>query len=284
MSRTVYVNGQFVDEKEATVSIFDRGFLFSDAIYEVSAILNGKLVDNDAHLARMNRSLKELEIIPPVSEEQLVEIQHALIERNEVQEGLIYWQISRGADSDRSFLFPAEDVPSSLVMFTQKHELINHPKVQTGLSVVAYDDIRWKRRDIKTTQLLSSSMAKQYAKNTGFDDAWLVEDGFVTEGSSNNAHIVVDGTIITRPLSTDILHGITRKATLELAERENIIIEERPFTIAEALEADEAFITSASMFVMPVTRINKVEIGNGTPGPITKKLREIYLEMALGLD
>lgn len=281
MSRTVYVNGQFVDEKEATVSIFDRGFLFSDAIYEVSAILNGKLVDNDAHLARMNRSLKELEIIPPVSEEQLVEIQHALIERNEVQEGLIYWQISRGADSDRSFLFPAEDVPSSLVMFTQKHELINHPKVQTGLSVVAYDDIRWKRRDIKTTQLLSSSMAKQYAKNTGFDDAWLVEDGFVTEGSSNNAHIVVDGTIITRPLSTDILHGITRKATLELAERENITIEERPFTIAEALESDEAFITSASMFVMPVTRINKVEINDGTPGPITKKLREIYLEMAL---
>ena len=229
----------------------------------------------------MNRSLKELEITPPVSDEQLVEIQHALIERNEVQEGLIYWQISRGADSDRSFLFPAEDVPSSLVMFTQKHELINHPKVQTGLSVVAYDDIRWKRRDIKTTQLLSSSMAKQYAKNTGFDDAWLVEDGFVTEGSSNNAHIVVDGTIITRPLSTDILHGITRKATLELAERENITIEERPFTIAEALESDEAFITSASMFVMPVTRINKVEINDGTPGPITKKLREIYLEMAL---
>ena len=281
MSRIVYVGGKFVDEKDAVVSIFDRGYLFSDAIYEVSAILNGKLVDNNAHLVRLQRSLKELEMTSPVSMEELVEIQQTLIQKNEVDEGIIYWQISRGAADDRSFLFPPKDTVPTLVMFTQKISILNTPKSKKGISIVAFDDIRWKRRDIKTTQLLSSSWAKQMAINNGYDDAWMVEDGFVTEGSSNNAFILKDGKIITRPLSNQILHGITRKAVIELAKQENIEIEERLFTIAEALEADEAFSTSASTFVLPVVKINGEEIGTGKPGEISIKLREIYLRMAL---
>ena len=282
MTRTVYVNGRFVDEKEATVSVFDRGFLFADAIYEVAAVLGGRLVDNEAHISRMYRSLSELEIESPYSTEEFLRIQQELIQRNELQEGLVYWQISRGADSDRSFFFSNEALTPTVVMFTQQLSIVDNPYVSKGLSVVTYDDIRWKRRDIKTTQLLSSSMAKQLARNTGFDDAWMVEDGFVTEGSSNNAYIVVDNKIITRPLSNDILPGITRKAVLELAQKENITIEERPFTVPEAIDADEAFITSASTFVLPVVKVNQVDVSDGKPGPLAKKLRDIYIRMALG--
>ena len=281
MSRTVFVNGAFVHENEATVSIFDRGFLFADAIYEVSAILNGKLVDNEAHLARLQRSLAELDMKSPVTVEEVVAIQHALIQKNNVKEGLIYLQITRGAESDRSFLFPPEHVLSTLVMFTQELSILESPKAKKGISVVSFEDIRWQRRDIKTTQLLPSIWAKQFAASNGYDDAWMVENDFVTEGSSNNTYIVKNGVVITRPLSTAILHGITRKAVLKLAKQEHITIEERPFTIAEAFDADEAFITSASSFVIPVVSINNKIIGDGKPGEFTKKLRAIYIEMAL---
>lgn len=279
MSRTVYVNGDFVPEEDAKISVFDRGFLFADGVYEVSSVLNGKLVDNAAHLARLRRSLTELEMPAPASDDEIVSAQEELIVLNALDEGMVYLQVTRGA-ADRDFAYPTDPKPS-LVMFTQAKNIRDNPAVTRGLKVIALPDIRWGRRDIKTVGLLAPSMAKQAAVNAGKDDAWMIEDGFVTEGSSNNAYIVTaNGTIVTRHLGTEILHGITRKAVLALAESAHIQIEERPFTIEEAKTASEAFITSASAFVMPVVEVDGAAIGDGTPGPVAQRLRALYLEMA----
>lgn len=279
MSRIVYVNGDYVSEEDAKISIFDRGFLFADGVYEVSSIVDGKLVDNAAHIARLERSLRELKMDWPCTPEELVDVQRELIRRNNLTEGVVYWQITRGA-ADRDFAFP-KDVKPSLVMFTQERAVCDVPSAKTGISVVTLPDIRWGRRDIKTVQLLAPSLAKQAALDAGANDAWLVEDGFVTEGSSNNAFIVtMDGTLVTRQLGNDILHGITRRAVLELAKRENLKVEERAFTVEEAYEAAEAFISSASSFVMPVVKIDGHILGNGVPGPTASKLRELYIELA----
>ncbi len=280
MSRIVYVNGEYLPEEDAKISVFDRGFLFADGIYEVSSVLNGKLIDNEGHMVRLKRSMDELDMQAPASAEEIEKIQKKLIEKNGVDEGLVYMQVTRGA-ADRDFAYPENSQPS-LVMFTQEKSLINSPQAETGISVITTPDIRWQRRDIKTVSLLAASMAKMQAKAAGADDAWLVEDGFVTEGSSNNAYIVTqDGTVVTRHLGTEILAGITRKATLRLAVEHGIEIEERSFTVDEALNAAEAFVTSATTFVTPVISINGQKIGDGTPGPIAQKLREIYLEEAL---
>ncbi len=280
MTRTVYVNGEYLPETEATVSIFDRGFLFADAVYEVTSVLGGKLIDFDGHAVRLERSLNELGIENPISKEDLLEVHRELVRANGIDEGLIYLQISRGADSDRDFVFPdAEKVKPTVVLFTQ-----NKPGLAakvTPVKVISIDDIRWGRRDIKTVQLLYPSMGKMMAKAAGCDDAWLVEDGYVTEGTSNNAYIVKGGKIITRALSNDILHGITRAAVLRFAREAQMEVEERSFTIAEAQEADEAFYTSASAFVMPVVEVDGVQLGNGQPGPVMTRLREIYLEESL---
>ncbi|MGX9351931.1 D-amino-acid transaminase [Shimia sp. W99] len=279
MTRTVYVNGEYLPETEAKVSIFDRGFLFADAVYEVTSVLEGKLIDFDGHAVRLQRSLDELEMASPCSKEDLLEIHRKLVELNGIDEGLIYLQVTRGSDGDRDFVFPSEDTPPSLVLFTQnKPGLADSPAAKKGAKVISIEDIRWGRRDIKTVQLLYPSMGKMMAKKAGCDDAWLVEDGYVTEGTSNNAYFVKDGTIVTRPLSNDILHGITRKAVLRMAQEAQMKIEERLFTIEEAQGADEAFTTSASAFVMPVIEIDGVQLGDGTPGPIARRLREIYLE------
>lgn len=279
MTRTVYVNGEYLPETEAKVSIFDRGFLFADAVYEVTSVLDGKLIDFEGHAARLERSLNELEMKSPCSKEELLEIHRKLVEENGIVEGLVYLQVSRGSDGDRDFVFPGEDTEPSLVLFTQnKPGLADSPASKKGAKIISIEDIRWGRRDIKTVQLLYPSMGKMMAKKAGCDDAWMIEDGYVTEGTSNNAYYVKDGTIVTRPLSNDILHGITRKAVLRLAEEVQMKIEERLFTIDEAKEADEAFTTSASAFVMPVVEIDGVALGDGTPGPIAKRLREIYLE------
>jgi len=280
MSRIVYVNGEYLPEEDAKISVFDRGFLFADAVYEVSAVLKGKLVDNEAHLNRLARSMGELKMTPPATGEEIEAIQMELIRRNDIDEGLVYLQATRGA-ADRDFAFPTDATPS-LVMFTQKKSLSANPVADVGISVVTVPDIRWKRRDIKTVGLLPASMAKQAALDAGANDAWFVEDGFVNEGSSNNAFIVThDGKIVTRHLGTEILHGITRKTVMELAKRENLEIEERPFTPAEATEAREAFSTSASAFVMPVVKIDGHVLGNGVPGPIAEKMRKLYVEMAM---
>jgi D-alanine transaminase len=275
MSRIVYVNGAFVPEGEATISVFDRGFLFGDGVYEVTAVLDGKLVDNDAHLARLRRSLGEIRLAFPMPDDRIRAIQLELVRRNGLVEGGLYLQISRGA-ADRDFAFPARPQPS-LVMFTQERSLIDNPAAKRGISVITVPDIRWQRRDIKTVQLLAPSMAKQAALDAGAEDAWMVQDGFVTEGTSNNAWIVKDNHVITRQLSHDILHGITRRAVIALARDGTISVEERPFGVEEALEADEAFLTSAGTFVIPVVRIDGHPIGNGSVGPVSAKLRELYI-------
>lgn len=280
MSRTVYVNGDYLPEEEARVSIFDRGFLMADGVYEVTSVLGGKLIDFAGHAARLQRSLSELDMAAPVSMDDLLAIHRELIARNGIDEGMVYLQITRGNPGDRDFAFPdPANTPSTIVLFTQsKPGLADNPAAKVGLKVISIDDIRWGRRDIKTVQLLYPSMGKMMAKKAGCDDAWLVEDGTVTEGTSNNAYIVRGNRIITRQLSSDILHGITRAAVLRFAAEAQMEIEERPFTIAEAKAADEAFITSASAFVMPVVEIDGSAIGSGAPGHVAARLREIYLE------
>ncbi len=282
MSRIVYVNGAYVPEAEATVSIFDRGFLFADGVYEVTSVLGGKLIDFDGHARRLQRSLDELEIENPLSEEQWLEVHRSLVSKNEIEDGLVYLQVTRGA-ADRDFAYP-EGAKPTVVLFTQaKPGLAKSPAAKVGIKVISIPDIRWGRRDIKTVQLLYPSMAKMAAKKAGADDAWMIEDGHVTEGSSNNAYIVKNGTIITRHLGNEILHGITRAAVLRFAREAQMKVEERAFTIEEAMSADEAFITSASTFVMPVVEIDGAALGDGTPGPVASRLREVYLEESLKL-
>jgi D-alanine transaminase len=276
MSRTVYVNGDYLPEAEAKISVFDRGFLFADGVYEVTSVLGGRLVDFPGHLARLRRSLEALEIPAPVDDAALAAIHREMIARNDLDEGLVYLQVTRGA-ADRDFLYPADPHPS-LVLFTQARPLADTAAARNGIKVIAVPDLRWARRDIKTVQLLAPSMCKMMAKAAGKDDAWMVEDGFITEGTSNNAHIVTrDGRLVTRDLSPAILHGITRAAVLAYAAEAQIKVEERPFTIEEAQDAAEAFITAASAFVTPVVEIDGATIGDGTPGPVTRRLREIYL-------
>jgi D-alanine transaminase len=280
MSRIVYVNGAYVPEEEARVSVFDRGFLFADAVYEVTAVLGGKLVDFGRHLKRLHRSLAALDMALPAGDADLLAIHRELIARNALVEGVVYLQATRGV-ADRDFAYP-EGVEPTLVMFTQAKAVIDNPTARRGISVASVPDIRWGRRDIKTVQLLFPAMAKMAAKAKGADDAWLVEDGFVTEGSSNNAWIVTrSGTLVTRGLSEAILHGITRAAVLKFAAEAQIRVEERRFTIAEAQGAAEAFTTSASGLVMPVVEIDGVKLGDGTPGPVARHLREIYLAECL---
>jgi D-alanine transaminase len=280
MSRTVYVNGQYLPEEEATVSIFDRGFLMADGVYEVTSVLGGKLIDFAGHAARLERSLKELDMEKPEAFDDLLEIHRELVARNGIEEGMVYLQVTRGNPGDRDFAFPdPATTKPTLVLFTQnKPGLADNPQAQKGIKVISIEDIRWGRRDIKTVQLLYPSMGKMMAKKAGCDDAWLVEDGFVTEGTSNNTYIVKDGKIITRNLSHDILHGITRAAVLRFAKEAQMVVEERPFTIEEAQGADEAFFTSASAFVMPVVEIDGKPVKEGKVGPVASRLREIYLD------
>lgn len=279
MSRIVYVNGEYLPEGAAKISIFDRGFLFADAVYEVTSVLEGRLVDNRGHLARLRRSLEALRIPMPLDEDAIEAVQRTLIERNGLENGIVYMQVTRGA-ADRDFPYPREATPS-LVMFTQARPLIDVPAARTGIKVISVPDIRWARRDIKTVGLLAPVMAKQAALDAGVHDAWFVEDGKVTEGCSNNAYIVnADGRIVTRRLGNEILHGVTRATVLELSRQAQVEVEERAFTLEEAYAAREAFVTSASIFVLPVVEIDGRRIADGEPGPITRRLRALYIEAA----
>ncbi|PSJ63998.1 D-amino-acid transaminase [Pseudaminobacter soli (ex Li et al. 2025)] len=280
MERTVYVNGDYVPEREAKISVFDRGFLFADGVYEVTSVLNGKLVDFAGHMRRLRRSLDELQMRMPCSEEELLQIHRKLVEVNAVAEGLVYMQITRGA-ADRDFTYPESATPT-LVLFTQARPVIASPVAERGARVVTVEDLRWGRRDIKTVQLLYPSMAKMIAKGQGVDDAWLVQDGKITEGTSNNTYIVTaDGTIVTRDLSHDILPGITRAAVLNCVRELQMKVEERAFSVEEALSAREAFSTSATGFVCPVVEIDGTVLGDGKPGPVARRLRQIYIEESL---
>jgi D-alanine transaminase len=280
MSRIVYVNGAYVPEAEARVSVFDRGFLMADGVYEVTSVLDGRLIDFAGHTARLHRSLSELDMTCPLPDDALLDVHRELVARNGVSEGMVYLQITRGAPPERDFAFPdPATVPPTIVLFTQaKPGLADSPMARKGMKVISVPDQRWARRDIKTVQLLYPSLGKMMAKRAGADDAWMVEDGVVTEGTSNNAWIIRAGTIVTRQLGHDILAGITRAAVLRLAAEAQLRIEERPFTIAEAQAADEAFITSATTFVMPVVEIDGVALSGGVPGPVARRLREVYLE------
>jgi D-alanine transaminase len=277
-----YVNGSFHAIDKANISVFDRGFLFGDAVYEVAAVLDGKLVDNPAHLARLDRSLKALELPRPATDEEIVAIQKQLVAQNRLQEGMVYCQLTRGAPSEREFGWPDPATTSpGFVMFTQEKNILNAPLAERGMKVGLYEDLRWRRRDIKTVNLLPASWVKEQAKRAGYDDAWMVQDGTITEGSSNNAFIIdAQGTLRTRGLGHEILPGITRRVVLKLAEESGLRIDERAFRIDEAKAAREAFITSASVFVMPVVAIDAVQISDGAPGPITRRLRALYIDEA----
>jgi D-alanine transaminase len=279
MSRTIYVNGTFVPEADAKVSVFDRAFLFGDGVYEVTAVLGGRPIDLEAHLVRLDRSLAELEMGCPLSHDQLRALHAELIASNKVDEGVVYLEITRGV-ADRDFFYP-EGVPPTVVAFTQSRPLLDNPYAETGVRVITLQDLRWRRRDIKSTSLLAQTMGKQEAKRRGAYEAWMVEDGFVTEGTSSTAFIFdANGTIRTQPLGHHILPGVTRRAVLRLARGKGLAIEERPFTVAEALQAREAFLTAASALVLPVVEIDGKTLGNGRPGPVAREFRRLYIEEA----
>jgi D-alanine transaminase len=275
-----YVNGSFVPLSEAKVSILDRGFLFADGIYEVAAVLGGKLVDNASHLARLKRSVGEIALELPESLERIEEIQQELVARNKLESGLVYLEVTRGADTGRDFAFP-KGVKPTLVMFTSVKDIVNAPSAKTGIAVITVPDIRWERRDIKSVALLAQVLAKQAAAAAGAGEAWMIEDGKVTEGGSSSAFILTqDDVLVTRQNGSEILPGCTRKAVVKLAEERQLRVEERAFTVGEALAAKEAFITSASSFVQPVVSIDGKPIANGKPGATATRLREIYIDFA----
>jgi len=279
LARVIYLNGVFAEEGEAKVSVFDRGFLFGDGIYEVSAVLDGRLVDNDLHLARLERSLKEIGIPLPVSLSGIRKAQEELIRRNALLEGVVYMQVTRG-EAERDFIY-ADDMKPNFVMLTQAKNLANSPSVLNGVRVGVATDTRWARRDIKTVMLLAQVLAKKQAKAKGYHEVWLVEDGFITEGGSSTAFIITkDNVLVTRPNSPAILPGCTRRAVLQIAKEQNLIIDERLFTVDEAKGAKEAFLTSASSFVTPIIGIEDHTIGDGKPGTVTRRLQEVYLDLA----
>src|SRR2546430_2521536 len=280
LDQIAYVNGSFVPLAEAKVSILDRGFLFADGIYEVAAVLDGRLVDNASHLARLKRSVGEISLALPETLERIAEIQKELVARNQLVNGMIYLEVTRGADKGRDFAFPKGTTPT-LIMFTTVKDIVNAPPAKAGIGVITVPDIRWSRRDIKSVALLAQVLAKQAAAEAGAGEAWMIEGGMVTEGGSSSAFILTqDDVLVTRQNSSAILPGCTRKAVVALAEERQLHVEERPFTVEEALAAKEAFITSASLFVQAVVTIDGKTVANGKPGPMTDRLREIYIDFA----
>lgn len=282
MARFAYVNGRYVPHREAAVHVEDRGYQFADGVYEVVTVHGGQLVDEPGHLDRLERSLDELSIAMPMSRTALQMIMRTLVRRNGIKDGIVYLQITRGV-ATRDFPFP-KDVSPALVMTTRRWNLNPVKRIEEGVGVITIPDIRWKRRDIKSVSLLPQVLGKQKAVEAGAFEAWQVdEDGFVTEGCSSNAWIVTkDGCLVTRQPTHMILNGITRQSILRLAAEEGLRFEERAFTPDEALEAREAFLSSATTYVTPVTRIDDKPVGNGHPGMLSLKLRQFYVEYATG--
>ena len=283
MNRIVFLNGKYIKENEAKISIFDRGLLFADSVYEVTAVLDNKLIDFPAHIKRLDNSLKELEIKNNFTDEFLLNMHKELVNKNKFsgKEGLIYMQVSRGT-IERDFLIKDNNIVPNIFAFTQDKNLTHINYKKNGLEIITKKDLRWQRKDIKTTQLLYATLIKTEAHKLGADDAWLIDtDGFVNEGTSNNAYIIdKKNNIITRNLSNKLLPGITRKTIIDVAQNLKLSIEERPFTVKEALEANEAFISSASTLIAPVTKIDSNTIGKGKIGPITEILRETYIKIS----
>jgi D-alanine transaminase len=279
MSAIAYVNGVYMPLKRAAVSVQDRGFQFADAVYEVWPIRDGRLCDMAGHMARLWRSLSELRIRAPMSEASLMAVLSETTRRNRVRDGLAYLQISRGA-AVRDHVFPAPQTPPSLVITAKNlNRRQQIARAEAGVAVITTPDLRWARRDIKTVNLLPNVLARQAAKEQGAFEAWMVDaDGFVTEATAANAWIVdAEGVVRTRPLSNDILHGVTRAVMMQVARAHQIRVAEEPFTVAEALAAREAFITSATNPATPVVAIDGKQIGDGRPGPVTRALQNLYL-------
>ncbi len=279
MDGIVFLNGDFLEAKEAKVSIFDRGYLFGDGIYEVVPVINGKVIDKALFFERFDNSLSKIALSAPFCKQEIITILDTLIAKNEIIEGGIYMQVTRGV-APREFYFPT-NTPTTFMAFCFKKEIINSPLALQGVSVVSVEDIRWKRRDIKSISLLGQVLAKEEVHQKGAYEGWMLEDGYVTEGTSSSAYIIKGDTIITRPLSNAILPGIRRKVLMRLTKTAGIKVEERLFTLKEALEADEAFMSSATVFVLPISKIDGQVIGDGKPGALTQKLRELYVQAAL---
>lgn len=282
MSRIVYVNGRYVPYAQASVHVEDRGFQFADGVYEVCEIRDGRIVDEERHLARLNRSLRELAIAPPMNDAALRVVISEVLRRNRVRNGTVYIQVTRGA-ARRDFLFPAPGTPPTLVVTARSVDPSKgQSAAEQGISVITVPESRWARVDIKTVGLLPNVLAKMEAKKAGAREAWFVDrDGYVTEGGSSNAWIVSeDGVLITRPAESGILRGITRTTLFDLARAEGLRIEERGFTVDEALNAREVFITSATTIVTPVVRINSTVVGGGKPGTLALRLREKFHSVA----
>ena len=282
MSRIAYVNGRYVPHGQACVHIEDRGYQFADAVYEYFAVFGGRLADSEGHLERLWRSLGELRITPPMSETALVMVMRETVRRNRVRDGAVYLQISRGV-SKRDHPFPTRPVVPAVVVTAKAVDFAaEHAKSEKGVGVLTRPDNRWGRCDIKTVCLLPNVLAKQAAREAGAYEAWLVDElGFVTEGSSTNAWIVdEEGILRTRDTNANILRGVTRKGLLNIAAEAGHPVSERPFTVDDAKKAREAFITAASTLVMPVISIDGHPVGDGRPGPISQRLRALYLHNA----
>lgn len=274
--RTVWLNGEFLPETEAKVPIFDRGLLFAQGVYEVTPVIDGHFRNWPHHAARLGRSMELARIAdntdwPPILNE--------LIKRNALTEGRIYLQVTGGAPTDRDFLSPQPPVPATRFAFTQAAAVVDQPKALEGLRVILHPEGRWALRSAKTTQLLYAVLAKEAARDAGVDDAWLVDDGMVTEGTSANAHIIDSrGVLVSHPVDHGVLPGISRLSVLPLAQDMGLAIEERAFSVEELFAAREAFVTSATTVVMPVVEIDGRKIGDGRPGALTAELRKRYVE------
>ncbi len=282
MARIVYVNGRYLPYAQAFVHVEDRGFQFADGVYEVCEIFAGRLVDLSPHLARLARSLREIGMDMPMSERALRGVIRETVRRNRVRDGLLYMQVTRG-QAPRDFLFPEPDVPPTMVLLARHSSpATGRRRAESGIAVITTRDIRWQRPDIKTLLLLPQVLARQAAREQGAGEAWLVdEEGYVTEGAASNAWIVTkDGVLVTRPSAARILKGVTRQTVLSLAASLGLSVEKRKFSVAEAKAAREAFVTAATALVMPVVAIDGVPVGDGTPGPITRRLREGLHEAA----
>ena len=279
MSRIVFLNGEYLPAEQARISIFDRSVNFGDAIYEVAGVLDGKLVDFAHHMERYFNSLDKLDIASPLDQQQILRAFRKLVELNRLHEGLVYMQVTRG-EAERDFVWP-ETIEPNVFMFTQPKSSVENEAAESGVTLASAPDLRWARRDIKSVNLLGQVLAKKAAHDAGADEALLVDgDGYVTECGSTSFFIVKGDLILTRPLSNDILPGVTRRAVVALCTTNGLRLVENRFTLDEALRADEAFISAASSYVLPVVKIDDSEIGTGKPGELTKKLRQIYLEHA----
>lgn len=283
MSSFFYVNGNFVPAEAAVIPALDRGFLFGDGIYEVVAVMDGRLLEFDRHAARLARSLGEIGIANPLPRDVLLEVCREMVVRNALQNGSIYLQVTRGADTKRDFGFPSSDVKPTVMMFPSARDLRVNPLAESGVTLASVPDLRWKRRDVKSVSLLAQVLAKQAALEQGaFEALMLDDDDVVTEGASSSALLVnAQNEIVVRPLSRQILPGCTRAAVLQLAEERKMAVVERTFTLQECLQAKEVIMTSALHFVLPVVAIDGQPVNDGRPGPICAALRALYLEHAV---